>query len=81
LFARDGGVFAFGDAAFHGSLGAIHLAQPIVGGAVTPSGRGYDLVASDGGVFAFGDAAFHGSLGAIHLTQPIVGSPAVAPTR
>jgi len=30
LFARDGGVFAFGDAAFHGGTGAISLNQPIV---------------------------------------------------
>src|SRR5205823_2836742 len=49
LTARDGGIFAFGDAAFKGSTGAIHLAQPIVGMAATPSGNGYWLVASDGG--------------------------------
>ena len=58
--ASDGGVFAFGDAGFYGSTGAIHLNQPIVGMAATPDGQGYWLVASDGGVFAFGDAGFHG---------------------
>jgi hypothetical protein len=73
LVAKDGGVFGFGDAAFHGSTGAIRLAQPIVGMASTPSGQGYWLVAADGGVFAFGDAAFLGSTGAIRLAQPIVG--------
>ena len=31
LVASDGGIFAFGDAAFLGSTGAIKLAQPIVG--------------------------------------------------
>jgi hypothetical protein len=73
LVAADGGVFAFGDAGFHGSTGAIRLNQPIVGMASTPSGGGYWLVAADGGVFAFGDAGFHGSTGAIRLNQPIVG--------
>jgi hypothetical protein len=61
LVASDGGVFAFGDAAFHGSTGSLSLNRPIVGMAATPDGRGYWLVASDGGTFAFGDAAFYGS--------------------
>ena len=77
LVASDGGVFSFGDAAFHGSTGAITLNKPIVGLAPTPDGAGYWLVASDGGVFSFGDAAFHGSTGAISLNKPIVG---LAPT-
>jgi ribosomal protein L24E len=72
LVASDGGVFAFGDAAFHGSTGAIHLNRPIVGMAATPDGRGYWLVASDGGVFAFGDAAFDGSGGGAGLTGSTV---------
>ena len=62
LVARDGGIFAFGDAAFYGSTGAIPLNQPITGMAATPSGKGYWLVAGDGGVFAFGDAGSYGSL-------------------
>ena len=74
--ASDGGIFSFGDAAFHGSMGGIHLNQPIVGMAATPSGNGYWEVASDGGIFSFGDAAFHGSMGGIHLNQPIVGMAA-----
>ena len=71
--ASDGGVFAYGTAAFHGSLGAVHLNSPVVGMAATPSGNGYWMVASDGGVFAFGDAVFSGSLGAVHLNAPVVG--------
>ena len=74
--ASDGGIFAFGDAAFHGSTGSLHLNQPIVGMAATPDGGGYWLVASDGGIFAFGDAAFYGSTGSLHLNQPIVGMAA-----
>ncbi|MGH9040153.1 MAG: hypothetical protein ACRDZ3_07975, partial [Acidimicrobiia bacterium] len=61
LVASDGGIFAFGDAGFHGSTGAVKLNQPIVGMAPTGSGKGYWLVASDGGIFSFGDAAFFGS--------------------
>ena len=37
--ASDGGIFAFGDAPFYGSTGAIHLNQPIVGMAATPDGE------------------------------------------
>src|SRR2546423_1280998 len=54
--AREGRVFAFGDAAFLGSPGAIRLNQPIVAAASAPPGQGYWLIANDGGVFAFGDA-------------------------
>ena len=78
LAARDGGVFAYGTAAFEGSMGGQHLNAPIVGVATTPDGQGYWLVASDGGVFAFGDAHFEGSMGGQHLNAPIVG---IAPTR
>ena len=76
LVASDGGVFAYGAAAFFGSAAAIHLNQPVVGMAATHDGDGYWLVASDGGVFAYGDATFYGSAGAIHLNQPIVGMAA-----
>ena len=77
MLASDGGIFTFGDAAFHGSTGDLRLNQPIVGGASSPGGDGYWLVARDGGVFTFGDAAFHGSTGDLRLNQPIVG---LAPT-
>ena len=73
LVSSDGGVFAFGSAAFYGSTGSLHLNQPMVGMAVTPDGRGYWLVGSDGGVFAFGDASFYGSMGGLPLNAAIVG--------
>jgi hypothetical protein len=69
--AADGGIFAFGNAQFYGSMGGQHLNQPIVGMAVTADGGGYWLVASDGGIFAFGDAGFYGSMGGTPLNQPI----------
>jgi hypothetical protein len=73
LVASDGGIFAFGDAGFHGSIpglgiapagtpGAAHqLGAPIVGMVPSADGGGYFMVAGDGGVFAFGDARFAGS--------------------
>jgi glucose/arabinose dehydrogenase len=76
LVASDGGIFAFGDAAFLGSTGGTRLNQPIVGMQATPSGNGYWLVARDGGIFTFGDAAFLGATGNIRLNQPIVGMSA-----
>ncbi len=70
--ASDGGVFAFGDAGFYGSVPGVGLAPagsarlprlnaPIVGIVPSHDGGGYFMVASDGGVFAFGDAAYEGS--------------------
>jgi hypothetical protein len=61
IVAEDGGVFAFGDAQFHGSLGDKRLNAPIVDAALTPTGGGYWLLGADGGVFTFGDATFEGS--------------------
>ena len=76
MVASDGGIFAYGDARFFGSTGAVKLNMPIAGMAATPTGRGYWLVASDGGMFAFGDAGFFGSTGAMNLNKPIVGMAA-----
>jgi hypothetical protein len=84
LVGRDGGIFAFGNARFHGSAGSLHLQRPIAGIALTADSEGYWLVATDGGVFAFGDASYVGSLPADgigpvgastghHLSAPIVG--------
>jgi len=58
--ASDGGIFSFGDASFHGSMGGTPLNAPVVGMAATPSGGGYWEVASDGGVFDF-SSPFYGS--------------------
>jgi hypothetical protein len=82
LVATDGGIFAFGDANFFGSTGAMVLNKPVVGMAPMPDGLGYWLVATDGGIFAFGSAAthFYGSLGGRAQTYPIV-SIAALPTN
>jgi hypothetical protein len=71
--ASDGGIFAFGDAHYYGSMGGTPLNKPIVGITATPDGGGYWEVASDGGIFAFGDANYYGSMGGKPLNKPIVG--------
>ena len=78
IVSADGGVFAFGDAGFYGSVPGVlkpgqSLNRPVVGIASTPDGKGYWLVAADGGVFAFGDAPFWGSMGGMPLNKPVVG--------
>jgi hypothetical protein len=57
----DGGVFTYGDAEFHGSLGDTRLNEPIISMAASPTGHGYWLLGADGGVFTFGDAGFYGA--------------------
>ncbi len=73
IVESDGGVFAFGDAGFFGSMGGHPLNEPVVGIAATPDGKGYWLTATDGGVFAFGDAVFGGSMGGQTLAAPVSG--------
>jgi hypothetical protein len=70
LVASDGGIFAFGDAGFHGSMGGTHLNQPVVG--MVRYGNGYLMVGSDGGIFDFSDRPFLGSLAGVSLPAPIV---------
>ena len=81
MAASDGGVFAFGDARFRGSAGALPLRSPVMGIAATPfdrggraatAGDGYWLVAADGGVFTYGDAGFFGSAVGLPLAAPIM---------
>jgi IPT/TIG domain len=63
MVGSDGGVFAFGDAGFVGSLPGIGVhVNDIVGVVPTKDSGGYWMVGRDGGVFAFGDAGFVGSL-------------------
>jgi hypothetical protein len=73
--ASDGGVFTFGDAVFHGSMGSRPLAASMVGIARTPDGRGYWLAGEDGAVFNFGDAQYLGG------NQNAVPTPSIAAIR
>jgi hypothetical protein len=80
LVAADGGIFAFGDAQFHGSAGSLHLAQPITGMATMPTGNGYWFTATDGGLFNYGDAPFYGAANSQGLTNVVGMATDGAPT-
>jgi Big-like domain-containing protein len=73
MVAKDGGVFNFGGAAYHGSTGNLLGPSPIIGVASRPSLDGYWTAAADGTVFAFGSAKFYGPTGGLHPNHPIVG--------
>ena len=75
LVGSDGGIFSFGAAGFHGSMGGIPLQRPVVGITPTASRNGYWLVASDGGIFAFGDSAYYGSIPGLGLHPAGSGQP------
>ena len=67
LLGRDGGVFTFGTARFHGSaVGSMSLAVGLVS---SRSGRGYWIVSSSDTIQPFGDAPA--------LTAPATASPVV----
>jgi ligand-binding sensor domain-containing protein len=72
MVAEDGGIFAFGDAVFKGSMGGQRVNAPVQSLVPDPDTSGYWLVAADGGVFAF-DAGFRGSMGNRPLNAPITG--------
>ena len=72
LFASDGGIFTFGDAAF------LRLDGRACGSTGRwwpwpwrPTGGATGSSASDGGLFAFGGAGFFGSMGAVRLNRPV----------
>jgi hypothetical protein len=75
LEGSDGGIFSFGDAVFHGSMGGTPLQRPVVGIVPTADRGGYWLDASDGGVFSFGDTAFYGSIPGLGLHPAGSGLP------
>ncbi len=64
MVGSDGGVFAFGNAPFLGSLPGLGVkpSQSIAGLVPTGTDGGYFLVGKDGGVFAFGNATYLRSL-------------------
>jgi hypothetical protein len=72
MVASDGGIFAFGDAKFYGSMGGTPLNASVLSLVPDADGVGYWLVAGDGGIFSF-EAPFNGSMGATKLNQPITG--------
>ncbi len=79
VVGSDGGLYAFGNAGFHGSVPGVGVhVNNIVAMVGTPDRQGYWMVGSDGGVYAFGDAVFHGSVPGVGVhVNNIVG---IAPT-
>jgi hypothetical protein len=75
LLGKDGGVFSFGTAQFHGSIGHLAGARQISSMAADPDGNGYWFVGADGGIYAY-KAPFWGAPTTIKLTKPIVGMAA-----
>jgi len=71
IVGSDGGVFAFGNAPFLGSLPGenVHL-DNVVGIAATTSDGGYWVVTSTGHVYNFGDALPYGSAAARSPPSP-----------
>ena len=77
LVATDGGVFAFGDARFHGSCPGIGGCSGAVVDVVPDAGElGYWVVTATGHVYAFGNAANLGE--ATATPAPITGAVASA---
>jgi hypothetical protein len=69
----DGGVFAFGDARFGGSLARLPLAARIVGIATDATGGGYWTTGAEGHVYPFGDATYYGSEDYNIVHEPVAG--------
>ena len=67
--ASDGGLFAFGNAPFYGSMGGKKISAPIVQMIAAPTGTGYWEIASDGTVYSFGFAGHYGGMGGKALEQ------------
>ncbi len=77
LAASDGGIFAFGAAGYHGSMGGHLLDAPVVGSAADhPTGRATGWWRPTAGSSP-SDAGFFGSMGGQPLVGPVLG---MAPT-
>ena len=71
MVASDGGIFSFGDAFFHGSMGGKPFNKPSSAWPPPPTGSGR-LVASDG-ESQFRRRPIYGSAGGTPLNKPAVG--------
>lgn len=64
LIQEDGGVFAYGDAPYLGSVPALEIRltglERIISGGPAPDGGGYWLMGGNGAVYAFGSAKYCG---------------------
>ncbi len=79
VVARDGAVFSFGGASYHGSTKELGIPTPIRDMAEGADG-GYWLMGEDAEVYGFG-APWYGSMRGQPLTSPVVGLAATATGR
>ena len=79
LVASDGGVFSFGDAQFHGSLGGTRGAA-VSGMSTARGGDGYTLITTSGVAHAFGNVPTAPVPGASRPGRPVPPNPPVPPT-
>jgi hypothetical protein len=76
LVGADGGVFAFGDAAFEGSLPGSGIAtSSVVGIGSNPDNLGYWVVLANGTVYNFGSAGAYGSATSTSPISDIAATP------
>ena len=79
VVTEAGGVDAFGDATFLGSLPetGVTPTAPVVELVPTADEQGYWLIGADGGIFSFGDATFDGSLpeAGVHVADVVGAVP------
>lgn len=68
LQTRDGGVFTYDGAPFHGSMVGV-APGPFVAFTWTLTGEGYWILDGQGAVFAWGDAQYHGGVNAGPLVE------------
>ena len=73
LVGADGGIFAFGDASFHGSTGGQPLNAPIVGWPPRPTVTGTGWWRPTAASSPSATPPFEGSAGSLLLQAPIVG--------
>ena len=73
LVASDGGIFAFGDAAFHGSMGGEPLNRPVVGMAPLPTAGATGWWPPTAGSSRSATPPSTARPGAITLASPVVG--------
>ena len=78
LITEAGQVYPVGGATNFGGPVSLAMAQPLVGAAGLPSGKGYWMVGGDGGIFTYGGARFYGSTGGLKLNAPVIGMASTA---
>ncbi|HLF99690.1 MAG TPA: hypothetical protein VI916_04410, partial [Acidimicrobiia bacterium] len=61
---QRGGVFAFGDARYFGSVPGVGLCEwaDVVAVTASATGQGYWMIGTDGRVWSFGDARYLGAM-------------------